>query len=330
MESLSGKRIFVTGATGFIGGYVARRLHAAGAHVLALERTPGKGRSLSEAGIEVVQGDITDPARMSALVERDVQYIFHVAAWLSRGRSRDAYPVNVDATRHLAELGAVAGVERFVYISSISVYGPQGDRDVDETAALALYGDPYGDSKILAERALAELGESTGLPYVIIRPGMVYGPGSPGWTMRVARWAQSGWTPLIDGGSGVAYPVYIDNLVDLILLAAVQPSAVGQVFNAVDDGPVTLAEFMGAYMDMIPTQRAIRMPCWLARAAAFAADPFTPFKLSYIIDQMCGRGQISNQKAKDLLGWSPAVGLAEGMRRSEQWLRDENILGEPA
>jgi nucleoside-diphosphate-sugar epimerase len=292
IDSLAGKRIFVTGATGFIGGHLTRRLHAEGAHVLALERTPGRGDALAALGIEIVQGDITDHPRMREIVDRDVQVVMHIAAWLGRTRPvRDAETVNVTATRHLAEASAAAGVERFVFTSSIATYGAQGDTDVDEDTPLESFGDPYGDSKIRAEAALRQVGQQTGLPYVIVRPGMVYGPGSVGWTKRIAH-----------------------------------PNAVGQIFNGVDDGPVTVADFLGGYMRMIPTRRAIRIPCWLARILGALADPFMSLKLTYAITQMCGQGLISNQKAKDLLGWQPGVSLEEGLRESERWLRAEGIL----
>ncbi len=324
---IAGKRILVTGATGFIGGYVARRLHADGAHVLALERTPGKGDPLAQLGIEVVRGDIADGERMSALASQDIEVVMHIAAWLSGADIRNARPVNVDATRALAEASAAAGVKRFVYTSSIATYGSIGNHDVDETTPVAPFGDPYGDSKVLAERALKEVGDATGLPIVVVRPGMVYGPGSQGWTVRLARWAQRGTAPLLGGGKGTAFPVYIDNLVDLLLLCATHPDAPGQTFNAVDDGPVTFAEFLGGYMRMIPTERAIRVPCWVAWVAITLADPFVRrYKLSYVIGQMCGTGLIGNRKAKEVLGWQPLVRLDEGMARSEAWLRAEGIL----
>lgn len=325
--SLAGKRVLVTGATGFIGGHVAQRLHAIDAHVLALERTPGKGEQLAQLGIEVMRGDITDRTRMEAILSQNVQVVMHLAAWLGSRSWRLAESVNVQATRHLAQISAAAGVERFVFVSSIAVYGAIGNATVDENTPLCPQGDPYGDSKIRAEAALREVAKQTGLPYVIVRPGMVYGPRSRTWTLRVAQWAKAGHIPLIGGGRGSAFPIYIDDLVDLLLLCAVHPRAVGEAFNAVSDGPITLAEYLGGYMRMVPTTRAIRIPCWVAHLAAALADPFVRrYRLTTVIGQMCGRGQISNRKAKELLGWSPRVPLTEGLRHSEAWLRAEGIL----
>jgi 2-alkyl-3-oxoalkanoate reductase len=326
-KSISGSRILVTGATGFIGSRVALRLAEYGSHVIGLCRTAAKGAALASKGIKLVEGDIRDSARLEALVSEDIDYVIHLAAWMRGSSAADAVQVNVDATSRFAEISARYGVKRFIYISSIAVYGMHGDRDVDEETALQLYNDPYGDSKIKAESALKDIGRKTGLSYSIVRPGMVYGPGSPGWTKRIARWAKNGTIPLIDQGRGTAYPVYIDNLIDMLIMCAVRKEAHQQIFNAVDDGPVTLGEFLGAYMQMIPTQRAIRAPGWLLSGIGIVANSFSRgLNLNYIASQMRGRGCVLNQKAKDLLGWEPRIGLAEGMRNSEAWLRAEGIL----
>lgn len=326
-SDVAGKRVLVTGGTGFIGGHLARRLASQGARVVVLEHTPGKGDALREEGIQVVSGDITDAARMREIIGQDVQIVMHIAAWL-RGRPFANYRrFNLDATRSLAEASADAGVERFVFTSSIAVYGCQGDTNVDENTPLAPYGDSYGDSKIAGETLLHEVMEQRGLPLVIVRPGMVYGPGSKGWTVRMVQMAQRGQIPMIDGGRGTAYPVYIDNLVDLLVLCATHPDAVGETFNGVDDGPVTLSEFLGPYVRMANTNRAVHAPGWAASAVAAIVDPFFPgWSVRYLADQLRGRGMVLNQKAKQVLGWSPRVSLADGMQRSEAWLRSEHLL----
>lgn len=324
---LKGKRILVTGATGFIGSQLAQRLHEQGAHVVTLERTPGKGARFAAAGIEVVRCNLLDSAQMETIIGAGVQVVMHLGAWLRGGPELLARSINVDATRSLAEVSSRFGIERFVFTSSIAVYGPHGDLDVDEDTITHVYGSYYGDSKIRAETALREITQRTGLPVVIVRPGMVYGPGSPGWTVRIARWAKKGRLPLVDGGRGTAYPIYITNLIDLLLLCATHPAAIGQTFNAVDDGPVTLAEFLGGYMQMIPSERAVRLPGWLLGAAAMIADMFLPGQgYRYLANQLRGRGQVSNRRAKDLLGWQPNVSLSEGLQHSEKWLRREGYL----
>ena len=88
-----------------------------------------------------------------------------------------------------------------------------------------------------------------------------------------------------------------------------------------------MGAFLSAYLQMVPTNRAIRLPCWLGRVAAGLANPFIRrWDLPHVVSPMCGRGRISNRKAKELLGWSPRVGPNEGLRRSEAWLRAQGIL----
>lgn len=323
---LTGKRIFLTGATGFIGQYLARRLHAEGARVLALERTPGKGDDLAVAGLEIVRGDINDHARMNELIRR-VDIVIHNAARLRGGRRVDFLRNNVEATRNLAQAGADAGIERFVYVSSIAVYGGiDANCDIGEEMPTKLFGDPYGDSKILAELAVCEVSEKSELSYGIARPGMVYGPRSPGWTVRLIHLAKRGLLPFLDGGQGTCHPIYVDNLVDGLLLCASHPGAGGEAFSFVDDGPITWAQFFGAYMRMVPTDRALRLPGVVLALLVSLVDPFVSIGLRWGVTQLRRKDMVLNQKAKRVLGWQPQVSLIEGMRRSEHWLREEGLL----
>ena len=324
---MRGKTVFVTGATGFIGGALCERLLAEGARVRGLARNSEKGRALAATGIEVVEGDVTDHARMTELVV-GAEVVMHLAAQLRRGGEALHHTVNVEATRHLAAASAQAGVGRFVLASSIAALGPIGDGVVDETRPLREYGDRYGDSKIAAERAVQQVAQASGLIYVIARPGMVYGPRSPGWTIRILKLVRTGGAPLLGDGQGTSYPIYIDNLVDGFLLCATHPVAVNQVFNLVDDGPVTWAEYFGHFQAMLGGQPgARRVPLWMVKVGVVSLGPLVKRRnLSYAVDMLAGRGLISNQKAKDLLGWQPRVSLAEGMRRSEVWLRETGHL----
>jgi len=325
-EYLRGERILVTGATGFIGSNLALRLKEIGAAVFALEHTPDSGRFLAGKGIEIVRGDIADLQRIDQIVKMNFGSIAHLATW-SRGRAlRDSRSVNVRGTRYLAQQSALHGNRRFLYTSSIAAYGAHGDSDVDESTPVYAFGDPYGDSKIDAETAIQEVGRSTGLEWVIVRPGMVYGPGSKAWTQRIAQWAKQGRIPIVDGGRGTAYPIFIGNLIDLLIVCLARPEAAKTIVNGIDDGVVPLGVFLGSYMRMIPTSRAIRLPGALLSVAAHIIDPFSrELKLSFVVDQMRGCGRIGNRVAHGL-GWEPRVSLDEGLMLSEQWLRAEGLI----
>ncbi len=321
------KVVFITGATGFVGSYMARRMYHEGYNVVALERTPGKGDALRAEGITVVRGDLRNIESLRQHFETyNIHSVMHIGAWLAGGK-KNSHLVNTVATEALARIALAHSIEHFVFTSSIAVYGLHGDTDVDETTPISPYADPYGDSKIKAERILMALHDEAGLPVTIIRPGMIYGPNSRAWAVRLAQWAAAGLLPMPPHNKGTAYPVYIDNLIDLMMLTTKRPEAIGQVYNAVDNGPITMNEFFAGYMAMTGSSRALRLPCWAFQLGATAMNPFVRDRnYCYVTNQLCGSGWISNQKAKDALGWQPAVGLTEGLRRTEDWLRDEGYL----
>jgi nucleoside-diphosphate-sugar epimerase len=323
---LGGRRVLVTGATGFIGSALCRRLLADGTLVSGLGRTPGKGDALAREGVHIERGDVTDRTRMAELV-KEAEVVIHAAALLRPGSWTDFERINASATRDLAQVSADAGVERLVFISSVMVYGAIGQQEVDESRPLKRYGDYYGDSKILAEQAMRTVAAETGLNFCIARPGMVYGPGSRTWTVWLYQLAKQGRAPLVGGGRGTCCPIYVSDLVDGLVRCAALPEASGETFNFVNDGPTTWREFLGGYMRMAGTERALRVPGWLVGALAALADPLRPGdSLRMLADHLCGSGQVSNRHALEALGWRQTVSLEEGMRRCQAWLGEAGLL----
>src|SRR5664279_2448759 len=139
---LSDQQVLITGATGFLGGALALRLAADGARVRALARSPQKAAFLRERSIEVVPGDVTDldAMRRAAL---GCRVIFHLAAGSGGSYARQR-TVNVAGTRNILQAAQEAGADRFVHVSSISVYGYNYTGDITEGMTLAPGGDPYG------------------------------------------------------------------------------------------------------------------------------------------------------------------------------------------
>ena len=136
---LRDKRVFITGVTGFIGGRLAGRLVAEeGVQVRGLARTPAKGQWLADRGVEIVPGDITNPASLAEAMA-DCQLIFHTAAWVNeKGTQADVWTVNVDGTRNVVEAALAAGAERFIHLSSCSVYGSLQQYNIDENTPARL------------------------------------------------------------------------------------------------------------------------------------------------------------------------------------------------
>lgn len=172
-------KYFLTGATGFIGGRVARQLRAEGHEVVTLARTPAKARDLVELGIAVHQGDVTDKESMRAPMA-GADGVFHIAAWYKIGAPDKsvAHGINVDGTRNVLELMRELAISKGVYTSTLAVFSDTHGRIPDETYR---YNGPhlseYDRTKWLAHYKVAEPMMKAGLPLVIVQPGLVYGPG---------------------------------------------------------------------------------------------------------------------------------------------------------
>jgi nucleoside-diphosphate-sugar epimerase len=168
----------LTGATGFVGGSVARQLLAAGHSVRAIVRTPSKAADLTRIGVELVPGDVTDKNSMRTPMT-GVDGVYHIAGWYKIGvRDRQtAVGVNIDGTRNVLELMDELGVARGVYTSTLAVNSDTHGQVVDETYRFAgRHVSLYDETKAEAHR-IAESFIARGLPLVIVQPGLIYGPG---------------------------------------------------------------------------------------------------------------------------------------------------------
>lgn len=324
--SLEGARVLVTGATGFIGGRLARRLAAEeGARVTGAGRRLERSRRLEEHGLELARADLLDRERIRELVRgRDV--VFHAAAWMG-GDPAQAHRVNVEATEDLVRAAAETGVDRFVHVSSIAVYGRPETRIVDETHPLAPDArSAYGRTKTRGEIAAREAARAGDLELAVVRPAMVYGPRSRIWTLKIFRMACAGRPLLIGDGTGHFHPAYVDDVVDALVRCATSPAAAGEAFNVVDE-PVTWREYVGHHAALCGREpRSI--PVWLAKLVA-AADRIPGLDLPLDGTRVAMATEpfvFPSRKARERLGWEPGVPLEEGLRRAEAWLREEGHL----
>lgn len=172
--------------------------------------------------------DLLDQQGMWKLI-RGHKVLFHLAGWMGQAQSIDeAHDLNVTATENLLHLAANNDVERVIYVSSIAAYGFPSNGVIDETNALDTeQNDPYGRTKALAEERGFELAEKLGVEFSVVRPGMVYGPSSPTCTLGALAKVQGRRPVFFGDGRGHAFPTFIDNLVDALLLAGTSPKAPG-------------------------------------------------------------------------------------------------------
>jgi nucleoside-diphosphate-sugar epimerase len=212
-------RYFVTGATGFVGGALTRRLLADGHQVVALVRDPEAAGELERAGAELAAGDVTDASSLDDPI-RGVDGAFHVAAWYRIGSDpRDADAINVDGTRNVLDAMRRHRIARGVYTSTLAVNSDTGGRVVDERYR---YDGPhlnaYDASKWRAHFAVAVPAIEAGLPLVIVMPGVVYGPGDTSQLGALMRRALTGRPVALPGGGGVCW-AHVDDIAAAHVLA---------------------------------------------------------------------------------------------------------------
>jgi 2-alkyl-3-oxoalkanoate reductase len=328
--TLAGKIVFVTGATGFLGGALAQKLAEEGAQVRALARSPEKAGFIRDVpGIDIVQGDVTDADRMHALIP-GCDYVFHAAA--AFGNWDDQRRVNVEGTRHVMQVAAAAQVERVVHVSSIAVYGyHRAGHITEEQPVPATLREPYSATKAEAEAVVREVAAEHGSSYAIIRPGMIYGPRSEQWTFTMFRVARRRPVIWIGDGSGSTFPIHIDDVVDLMLVLATHPNAHNQTFNGVHHQPVTWREFLLHYARMAGHQRWFGIPpglmSVLARIAAALAPATSQAKAApEAIRGLQAQGVIDMSKARNLLGWEAQIDLPTGIQSCAPYLREKGLL----
>jgi len=239
------RRVLVTGATGFIGGRLCEKLLLShGAEIRALVRNFANASRLARLEVELLAGDIADADVVDAAV-RGCDTVFHCAHDF-----KDAQR-NVTGIRLLTAACRRHGVRRLVHVSSISVYEPLPDGEIDESTRAETSGFAYADNKLEVERTVLRLGADGGLPVTVVQPTIVYGPFGDAWTVSVVHELRARLVLPEEAAHGLCNPVYVDDVVDALLLAAESDDAVGERFLISGGETVTWREFYATYERMI-------------------------------------------------------------------------------
>jgi nucleoside-diphosphate-sugar epimerase len=328
----------VTGATGFIGGHLVRRLLLEGYQVRCLVRPTSDASALVGLGVEVVVGDLTN-ARSLAPAAEGCRYVLHCAALVSDwATSKEVTRVNVDGTRNLLAAAVDASVRRFVHFSSTDVYGYPGGVEIDERYTATSFRNWYAQTKLAAEAEVRRVESQHALDAVILRPATVYGPGSKEMVREIGRAIRRGNMFLVGGGRAIAGLCYVDNLIDAATLALRDDAARGQAFNATDGLDVTWRDFAIGLADGLGcSQVRWSMPYWLAEGIGFGLEQgyralrtttgvrTRPLLSRQAVHVMGTDQSFSNRKARELLGWEPRIDYAGGLRATVAWLHAERV-----
>jgi len=323
----------ITGATGLLGSHIAERLATTG-RVRALVRPGSDARFLEALGVEIVRGDLADPAACR-LAARGIRAIYHAAAKVGDWGTWPEFQRGcLDATANLAEAAVAEGVGRFVHISSTSAYGhPQeGGPPVDESAPLGVglwpLWDDYTRSKVESERLLWRLSQNGGLPLTVIRPSWLYGERDRTTAPRLIARFRSGKIPVIGRGDNPLSAIYAGYVADAAILAAANPDALNHAFNVTDQGPITQRAYLDLWAEATGGPRIAREHAYgLVFGVGFALEAAgrltrraRPPLITRYATWLMGRNlSYSTTKAREVLGWSPGSGYRESIARTVRW-----------
>ncbi len=318
-------KICVTGGTGFLGGFLVRDLLAKGESVQVLARPSRKADALRTAGAQIIQGDMNDAPSIARAV-RDADIVYHLAAKVGSAPRQDYFDVNVGGTERVLAACADNGAGQVVYASSLAVYGPinQGER-IDENTPFdpkPELRDPYSESKIAADRLVSTFAERTGMPVVILREGVIFGPGR-GLPNGILAFTL-GNTNVVFGRARNRFPLnYVENLIDAMQMAAASGTGLRQ-FNVLDDDALTLGKYheVKSSIDHTTTRFASSWPLLVASPFAEALRPVIPMGDTRLSRHQLRRNlqdrEYDTQKIRQETGWRPRVSLANAIQRTLQ------------
>ena len=254
---MKANKVLVIGGTGFIGSRLVERLilkHVAAVRVLV--KNYYSATRICRFPVELVSGDVMNFESLRRAM-KNCEVVFN-CSYGNSGSPKERRTVTVDGAKSIAKSVIAENVSRLVHVSTVSVYGNSFDGDLDEKSPRQTTGDLYGDTKLEAEKLMIDFHKKANLPVTVIQPTIVYGPFA-GWTIGPLKDLKIGNFALVNGGKGLCNAVYIDDLVDGLILAAQIPQAVGESFLISAENPVTWHDFYSKYEHMLNIQSTVHM-----------------------------------------------------------------------
>ncbi|MCB1776448.1 MAG: NAD-dependent epimerase/dehydratase family protein [Candidatus Competibacteraceae bacterium] len=317
--------VLVTGGTGFIGRSLVAALLARGAQVRMLVRDQAQcSRRHAEEAVENMSGDLTDIASLARACA-GVKTLFHIAgfAHADAGDTPDFatrhWTVNAQGTFNLLDAARTAGVQRFVFLSSVKAVGDPGPRCVDESWDTPPE-TPYGQAKRAAEEKVRAVGREAGMHTVNVRPALVYGPGMKANLLRLIEAVRRGWLPPLPETGNRRSLVHVNDVAQALLLAATHPAATGQTYFVTDG-----RAYSGRELYQLIRQALGRpVPNWAVPAKALwglaeLADGarwimgYRNRKAQMMLDKLLGWACYDSRRITDELGYQPVWDLERAL-----------------
>lgn len=323
-------RVLVTGANGFVGAALCRKLVDRGETVRGLVRKTSDLSLLEGIPVDLVVGSLDDPDSLTRAA-RDSDIVYHVAAAVTDWGTLEFFRrVNVEGTRNILDVSIQTSVKRFVLVSSVAVQDFIGGWDMTENTPKGPTPFPYCVSKREAESLALDYHRSGKIQVTIIRPGDVYGPGDRVSLLKMAKMLERGRMIVIGGGEVLGAFTYIENLVDGLILAGSHTQAPGEVFIVTDGEKITWRRYFKKLTRelVLPEPRLSinwRIAWILAGFLEFIHRLFQiksrPLVTRYLVAHMRRDFHFSVTKAENILGYRPSVSFDEAIRRTAVWYR---------
>jgi len=325
--------VLVTGATGFTGIVLARKLVEAGLKVSAVARTSSNLEPLKDLDITWFRGDVFDDKVMKEALAGQ-QYVFHVAAAFREAKSteKDYWNVHVRSTQLIAEeVIKDPNFKRYIHISTIGVHGHIEDPPATEEYRFAP-GDGYQRTKLQAEEWLNEFASKNPISYTIIRPAAIYGPGDRR-LVKLFKMALKSYFPLLGKGNCMYHLVHVDDLTNSFIISATHPGAQGETIISGAEEPIAIADIARIVADHFgKTIKVIRLPIGpfflLADICEFLCKPLKiepPIYRRRVAFYSKDRN-FDISKMKNVLGYSPRHSNKDGIVETADWYIEQGWL----
>jgi nucleoside-diphosphate-sugar epimerase len=321
---VTGISALVSGATGFLGGHLLLKLREKGFQVRGLARKTSDIAGLVRSGVDISEGDVLDRQSLRRAMAGQ-QLVFHTAGKVSDWGSRQEFwRANVEGTANVITVCRESGVKRLIHLSSLTVLGlPRSGARVDEKTPFAdSIRDFYTISKIAGEKLVREAHGQDGLETVVIRPGVIWGPGDTTILPRLVTLLLRGRLVFIGRGANYLGLSHVENLSQGLIMAALSPSAAGQVYHLTDGEEITARDAFSALavaLGVAPPRFALPFPVVYFLAALLemtarlqnAATP--PALTRYGVRLVACDSRYDISKAQKELGYRPLTTFVQGL-----------------
>jgi nucleoside-diphosphate-sugar epimerase len=328
----------ITGATGLLGSHIAEKLRQDDQPVRALVRRGSDSSFLESLGVEIAEGDVTQPDTLGGAMQ-GVTTVYHAAAKVGDwGPWEQFQAVTIDGTAHMLRAAEAAGVQRFLHVSSLSAYGhPDGEGLViDESAPLGQNlhrWSYYSRAKAEAEQLVWQAHRDGRVVATVVKPSWLYGERDRASMPRLMRAIRQGKAKIVGDGTNRLNLTYAGNEAEGCILAATRPEAAGQSYNLGDDGEITQQEYFALIAGELGVQPPRRkVPYRVVKSVGFMLEcvyrlvgskkpPLVTRYSAWLIGRRCF---FSSEKARRELGWQATVPYAEGVPRAVRWCQEHH------